>query len=148
MASLKDGSDAVRGLRAGIGGAVSLALVGTLADTHILDALRRFAARSKNVRLKLRTAPSREVSALVRRGEATLGLRYHSTDQPGLVAWDAGSEVMTVVAAPGHRLAGRRVQQTHLLADDRWVGFPPGDQGSGQILARQLNLAPGSTAPM
>src|SRR5580704_19790375 len=43
VAALKDGREAVRGLRAGLGGAVSLALVGTLADTHIGDALRAFA---------------------------------------------------------------------------------------------------------
>src|SRR5262244_2358210 len=44
LASLRDGREAVRGLHAGIEGTISLALVGTLADTHIIDALRRFAA--------------------------------------------------------------------------------------------------------
>ena len=43
LASLRDGQDAVRGLRAGIEGTISLALVGTLADTQIVHALRRFA---------------------------------------------------------------------------------------------------------
>src|SRR5215469_5083576 len=36
LASLRDGQEAVRCLQAGIGGAVSLALVGTLADTRIV----------------------------------------------------------------------------------------------------------------
>jgi len=143
LASLKDGRDAVRGLQTGIRGTVSLALVGTLADTHIVDALRRFAAQSKHVRLELRTAASGEVTDLVRRGEATLGLRYHKTDRPELVCLDAGSEAMLVVASPEHPLAGRRVAQAHLLAGERWVGFPPtpGERGSGQILARQLSSA-------
>lgn len=143
LASIKDGQEAVRGLQAGIGGAVSLALVGTLADTQIVGTLRAFAARAKGVRLELRTATSRGVTDLVRRGEATLGLRYFPSERPELVSLDAGSEAMLVVAAPGHRLAGRRVTQTRRLAGERWVGFPPtpGDRDSGQVLARQLIVA-------
>ena len=143
LASLRDGREAVRGLQAGIEGAVSLALVGTLADTHTIDVLRQFARRSKDVRLELRTASSREVTDLVRRGEATLGLRYFSSDRPELVSLDAGSEAMLVVAAPGHRLAGRRLRQGRHLAGERWVGFPPtpGERDTGQVLARQLSRA-------
>jgi DNA-binding transcriptional LysR family regulator len=140
LASLRDGRDAVRGLQTGIEGAIALALVGTLADTHIVDVLRRFAAQSENVRLELRTAPSREVTDLVRRGDATLGLRYYTSDRADLVSLDAGSEAMLVVATPGHRFAGRRINQVRLLAGERWVGFPPttGGRDSGQTLARQL----------
>src|SRR5579871_3619674 len=140
LASIKDGQEAVRGLQAGLSGAVSLALVGTLADTHILDALRVFAARAKGVRLELRTASSREVADLVRRGEAMLGLRYFPSERAELISLDAGSEAMLVVAAPGHRLAGRRIRDARLLAGERWVGFPPtpGERDSGQVLARQL----------
>jgi DNA-binding transcriptional LysR family regulator len=140
LASLRDGHDAVRGLQAGIEGTISLALVGTLADTHIVDALRRFAVRASNVRVQLRTASSREVTDLVRRGEATLGLRYYAGDRPDLISLTAGNEAMLVVTAPGHRLAGRRVQQARLLAGERWLGFPPtpGERDSGHALARQL----------
>jgi DNA-binding transcriptional LysR family regulator len=140
LASLRDGREAVRGLQAGVEGVISLALVGSLADTHIVDALRQFAAGSAKVRLQLRTATSRDVTDLVRRGEATLGLRYHASDREELVSVDAGSEAMLVVAAPEHRLAGRRVSDTRLLAEERWVGFPAtqGERGSGQALAHQL----------
>ena len=143
LASLRDGCNAVRGLRAGIAGTISLALVGTLADTQIVDALRQFASQWGNVRLELRTASSREVTDLVRRGEATLGLRYYTSDRPELVSLDAGSEAMLVVAAPGHRLATHRVRQARLLAGERWVGFPstPDDQGSGRTLVRALTRA-------
>ena len=143
LASLKDGHEAVRGLQAGIAGAISLALVGTLADTHVVDALRDFAAHSANVRLQLRTASSREVTDLVRRGDATLGLCYHRVDSAELVSLAAGNEKLLVVAAFGHRLAGRRVHDTHLLAGERWIGFPstPGERGSGHALAQQLTRA-------
>jgi DNA-binding transcriptional LysR family regulator len=143
LASLQDGREAVRGLQAGIEGAISLALVGTLADTHVVDALREFVAHSAHVRLQIRTASSRKVTELVRRGEATLGLCYHHVDRPGLVSLDAGNEKLLVVAASGHRLAGRRVYDAHLLAGERWIGFPstPGERDSGQTLARQLTRA-------
>lgn len=141
LAALKDGRDAVQGLRSGMRGAISLALVGTLADTHIIGALRRFARRSKDVRLELRTASSSEVTDLVRRGEATLGLRYFGTVRPELVSLDAGGEAMLVVAAAGHRLAGRRVKDPSTLKAERWVGFPAvADEpdSSGHVLMRQL----------
>jgi DNA-binding transcriptional LysR family regulator len=140
LASLRDGHDAVRGLREGVEGTISLALVGTLADTYIVQALRRFAVRSPSVQVQLRTASSREVTDLVRRGEATLGLRYHTSDRPDLISLPAGNEAMLVVAAPGHRLAGHRVRQARLLAGECWLGFPPspGERDSGHSLARQL----------
>jgi DNA-binding transcriptional LysR family regulator len=142
LAALKDGCEAVRDLQAGPQGATSLALVGTLADTRIVDTLRRFARRADKVRLELRTASSTEVTDLVRRGEATLGLRYFASDRPDLVELGAGSEAMLVVAARDHRLAGRRrLQAARDLRSERWIGFPPspGDRdSSGHLLARQL----------
>lgn len=141
LAALKDGREAVHGLKTGMRGAISLALVGTLADTHIVDVLRRFAHRAKDVRLELRTASSAEVTNLVRRGEATLGLRYFASNRPELVSLEAGGEAMLVVAAPGHRLAGRRVRHARMLEGERWIGFPsvPDEHdSSGNVLARQL----------
>src|SRR5215510_10849621 len=42
LAAAKDGADAVRGLQRGDEGAISLALVGALANTALTEALRRF----------------------------------------------------------------------------------------------------------
>lgn len=141
LAALKDAHDAVRDLQGDMKGAVSLALVGTLADTHIVDVLRRFVRKAADVRFELRTASSSEVTDLVRRGEATLGLRYFTSNRADLVEQNAGGEAMLVVAAPDHRLSGRRVGNPRILASERWVGFPPvpGDRdSSGHVLARQL----------
>ena len=98
LAALKDGQEAVRDLQSGLSGSLSLALVGTLADTHIVDTLRRFRNRARGVRLELRTASSAEVTDLVRRGEVTLGLRYFFADGADLVTHAAGAEAMLVVA--------------------------------------------------
>lgn len=74
LAAIRDGERAVRDRGRGPV-TLRLAIVGTLADSHIVEALREFTSRSKEVSVDLRTATSREVSALVRNGEADLGLR-------------------------------------------------------------------------
>ena len=76
LAALKDGAQAVRGLAGADHGVVSLAIVGTLAGTTIVEQLRSFPAQHLNARLELRTAISFEFSDLVRRAEVSLGLRY------------------------------------------------------------------------
>src|SRR5262245_15330090 len=73
LASMKDGVEAVGALRGASAGTVSLALVGTLASTDLTELLARFRAAHPAVDLRIRTALSSEVSALVRRGDATLG---------------------------------------------------------------------------
>jgi DNA-binding transcriptional LysR family regulator len=141
LAAIEDGRAAVREtLREG--GDVSMALVGTLADTHIVDVLRKFARRSKGAALDLRTASSQEVSDLVRRGEATLGLRYFADERTELVSRIVGEETMRVVCAPDHRLAGRRAAKSD-LTEERWIGFPAvrGRESFGHVLARRLMAA-------
>jgi DNA-binding transcriptional LysR family regulator len=125
LASLKDGTEAVRALATGAQGAVSVALVGTLASTEFSAMLRQFGRHHPNVKLELRTANSQEVSDLVRRGEATLGLRYFTDSDPSLVSELVADEALMVVCSPEHRLAGRRVGDASALARERWVSFPP-----------------------
>ena len=125
LAGLKDGAEAVRGLVRGERGAVSVALVGTLASTRFAGMLRQFGQRHPSVKLELRTANSQEVSDLVRRGEATLGLRYFTDTDPGLVSEEVTEEALVLACSPDHRLAGRRVREPGALAGERWVAFPP-----------------------
>ena len=56
LLAIEDGRQAVQATISEAGGAVSLALVGTLADSNIVDVLRQFAQRSIAVELDLRTA--------------------------------------------------------------------------------------------
>ena len=123
--------------------------MGTLATAGFAEGLRRFAAAFPAVRLALRTATSREVSALVRRGEATLGLRYGAEDDPVLETTPAGQEVLTAVA--GRDLAARLgdAAGAEALRGMPWVGFPPardggsfGDALQGLLLRAGLGGAP------
>jgi DNA-binding transcriptional LysR family regulator len=125
LASLKDGAEAVSGLERGERGAVSVALVGTLASTRFATMLRQFGQRHPHVKLELQTANSQEVSDLVRRGEATLGLRYATDADPSLLSEVVMEEALVVACSPAHRLAGRRVRAPAALAGERWVTFPP-----------------------
>ena len=144
LAAMRDGREAVRSMLQERGGSLSLAMVGTLADTRIVDMLRDFAGALQGGRVDLRTATSREVSDLVRRGEVTLGLRYFADRTSGLVSETVGSEAMCVVVAAGHRLAGQNMSDPQELAHEQWVGFPAAQgqpESHGNLLQRQLASA-------
>jgi DNA-binding transcriptional LysR family regulator len=119
LASMRDGAEAVAALE-GESGAVTLALVGTLASTALTGRLKRFREEHPEVDLRVRTALSAEVSALVRRGDANLGLRYHG--DPELDAEVVYEEPMLPVCATDHPLAQARSAKQ--LAGEKWIGFP------------------------
>jgi DNA-binding transcriptional LysR family regulator len=123
LASMRDGVEAVAALRGGDRGTVTLALVGTLASTSLTARLRRFRDAHPAIDLRLRTALSAEVSALVLRGDATLGLRYEADPDPALVSAVVHRERMVPVCAPHHRLARARQLDATALAAERWIGF-------------------------
>ena len=142
LAALEDALAAMRDLRAGDGGPVSIAVVGTLAGAELTQALKRFAHNFPTVALTLRTATSAQVSDLVRRGEATLGLRYFEDPSPDLEHRACKPEDLVVICAPEHRLARRAVASLADLKAEPWLGFPPpvgrGERWSGMLLAQFL----------
>jgi DNA-binding transcriptional LysR family regulator len=125
LAAMRDARDAVAALQAADRGAVTLALVGTLAGSPLTAALRRFRDARPGVDLRLRTALSAEVSALVRRGDATLGLRYGVDSHPDLLSTTLHDEPLVPVCAPHHRLARARRVRPAALAGERWITCPP-----------------------
>lgn len=143
LASMRDGIDAVDALRGTSGGAVTLAVVGTLASTTLTESLRRFRDAHPAIDLRIRTALSAEVSALVRRGDATLGLRYETDPHPDLVSSSVRDEPMVPVCSPRHRLARARSVQPRALAGERWIAFPPrpGAAREPYLLALEHRLA-------
>lgn len=125
LASIRDGIDAVDALRSTSAGVVTLALVGTLASTALAERLRVFRDAHRAVELRIRTALSGEVSALVRRGDATLGLRYDPDPDPHLVSRTIYREPMVPVCWSGHRLARASQVEPADLTGERWITFPP-----------------------
>ena len=124
LAALEDCAASISALRSGVAGPVSVAVVGTLASTELTPILERFAARHPDVELTLRTATSVEVSELVRRGEATLGLRYLHDPSPEVVCEALPPERLVVACGRRHRLAGKRVASLAELAAEAWLAFP------------------------
>jgi DNA-binding transcriptional LysR family regulator len=143
LAMIKDGAEAVRALRDAGHGTIMVALVGTLASTSIVGQLSAFRRDHPGIRVELCTANSHEVSNLVRRGEATFGLRYYSDPMPDLISEEVAAEVMIVVCAPDHPLAGATLDDASVLGADRWVGFPAakGQVDRQAVLSRQLAAA-------
>lgn len=138
LASVQDGLEAVRGLERTDAGTVTLALVGTLASTTLTGRLRSFRRRHPGIRLLLRTALSREVSALVRRGEATLGLRYFPEPDPELVSVLLYRDPLVTVCSPSHELARARRPTVRMLDGQTWVAFPVGQGGGAEGYAQML----------
>ena len=71
----------------------------------------------------MRTATSAEVSGLIRRGEATIGLRYDRIVRAISIA-RLFAEPLQVVCAPDHPRAGQRVARLADLRGERWIAFP------------------------
>jgi DNA-binding transcriptional LysR family regulator len=105
-------------------GPVSLAVVGTLAGGRLSDILKRFAREYPDADLTLRTATSAEVSDLIRRGEATIGLRYDMDRLRDLACERLATEQLQVVCALDHPRAGKGVARLADLGGERWIAFP------------------------
>src|SRR5262249_3598744 len=74
--------------------------------------------------LTLQTARSEEVSALVRRGEVHLGLRYFADTDGDLAVIPAGEERLVVVCSACSPLARLRSPGIADLSGMPWVAFP------------------------
>ena len=127
LAALKDAGEAVRALQASPAGPLSVAVVGTLAGADLTKVLRRFVKAWPSVKLSLSTGTSAEISATVRRGDATIGLRYHDDPSPDLALRRLRAERLTVVCAREHRFAGKRVRDLGALREEHWFAFPGAD---------------------
>jgi DNA-binding transcriptional LysR family regulator len=139
LANLRDGIAAVTDVAESSGGTITLAVVGTLASTSLLGRLRSFRERHPDVRLILRTANSNEVSLLVRKGDAHLGLRYFSDDSGSLEEVEVDHERLVIVYATDSRIVPPRASNVSDLASAPWVAFPPGSGSSGEPFAKLLD---------
>jgi DNA-binding transcriptional LysR family regulator len=143
LATLKDGAQALQALQGEDQGVVSLAIVGTLAGTTIVEQLQRFSAKHRNARLELRTANSFEVSDMVRRGEVSLGLRYFGDPSPELISEQISEERLVVVCSAQHKWGGKRLRDPGRLRTDQWLALPMTRhrESFAHLVARQLTAA-------
>jgi DNA-binding transcriptional LysR family regulator len=143
LAALKDGAQAVQALQGEDHGVVSLAIVGTLAGTTIVQQLRRFSSRHRSARLELRTANSFEVSDMVRRGEVNLGLRYFGDPSPELISQQISEERIVLVCSARHKWGGKRLRDPERLRADQWLALPMTRHRDSfaHLVARQLASA-------
>jgi len=131
LANVESGRAAVREQLRPDAGSVSLAIVGTLVEAPLAEALQQLP--HAELQLSVLTASSAEVGRLVRCGEVQLGVRYFDPEDRALLSEPLGSEPMCVVAAAGR-------------PDDsqRWIGFPftrSSKEDFGRLLERQLIAA-------
>jgi DNA-binding transcriptional LysR family regulator len=149
-AALRDGARAVRDIerRAQPSQPLSLVVVGTLADSQLVAALRKLEVALPGTAVTLTTATSREVSEQIKSGEVELGLRYFADTDPLLDCRLLSTERLYLVVPKGHKVRGR-LQDLRPLADAQWLGFPKDrarPESYGHLLEREL-LACGVSAP-
>ncbi|OPY93981.1 hypothetical protein A5906_16845 [Bradyrhizobium sacchari] len=137
VAAAQDAEQAIRALTKQNSGPVSLAVTGTLADGRLSGIMKRFVAENPAVAFALRTATSAEVSDLIRRGEATIGLRYNADRADDLAYELVLREALQVVCASDHPLAGKRVKRLAELRGERWIAFPE-TRGRREIAAAHV----------
>jgi DNA-binding transcriptional LysR family regulator len=144
LAAVRDGAAAVRETIDEDTGTIALALIGTLASTQLTAQLQRFRTEHPQVRLVLHTARSNEVSELVLRGDATLGLRYFADPHREIVSHPMHDEPLVIACSARSRLAGAGRLEPRDLVGVPWVAFPPETGVTSapyaQLLTRQLTL--------
>jgi DNA-binding transcriptional LysR family regulator len=124
LAALKDAERALADAKDAAAGPVSLAVVGTLAGAALTRGLKQFVTRYPRAALSLRTATSTQISELVRRGEADIGLRYFDDSSDDLRSEKFAAETLAVTCAANHPLARKRVRSLVALRHEQWLGFP------------------------
>ncbi len=138
LAAIEDGRAAVHALEAEEVGTITLALVGTLASTHLTTHLRAFHETYPRIHLLLRTARSDEVSALVQQGEAHLGLRYFTDPRHDILSLPALNEPLVVICAAQSRFIMGEPTEPAALRGIPWVTYPLNEGSSGEPFARLL----------
>ena len=124
VASVQDGWDAIQAIGSGQGGTLVLAVPDMMCRPPLLAALQDFRRDFPHVELSLRTGNSTAVSDLVRRGEATIGMRFRLVHHPRLSAAAIATETMVVICAAGHPLRRHGAVEPERLAGETWIGIP------------------------
>ncbi len=126
LAEARDGAAAVRETIDGDVGTLVLALIGTLASTSLTRQLHQFRQSHPRTRLVLHTARSHEVSEMVLRGHATLGLRYFIDPNSGITSLLVYEEPLVIArSAQSMLLRDGRLEPDGLVGIP-WVAFPTG----------------------
>lgn len=138
LAAIQDGTAAVHAFEEEEKGTITLALVGTLASTHLTSHLQAFQTAYPAVRLLLHTARSDEVSLLVQQGDAHLGLRYFADPRTDIHSQLVMHEPLLVICASHSRFVTGAPTEPAALLGVPWVSFPLGAGSSGEPFARLL----------
>jgi DNA-binding transcriptional LysR family regulator len=112
--------------------------VGTLASTRLTESIQTYRAAFPDVRLRLLTARSSEVTELVQRGEVDLGMRYYAPETAGIESLHIADEPMAIVCAAANPLAKQGNLKLAELSGRSWITFPLDRGSSGESFAREL----------
>jgi molybdate transport repressor ModE-like protein len=138
-AAERDGLEAIADQARGGAGRVTIGVVGSLAGRWLSDVIGRVLASHPDIDLALSTATSLQLRDQVLRGDLAVGVGYARPTAAELEVRELFREVLVVVGAPTHPLAGDRVRLARLRGE-RWLMFPelPNQPESSGTIARRL----------
>ena len=138
IGELNAGARAVNEVQAGESGKLTLAIAGTIPNTQLMKHLRAFRMQNPRSQLIINTGTSNDVSAMVANGEADIGLRYFSSDNPVLTSHLVANERGSIVAANPTSLLDTTNATLGQLAECPWIMFPTGDGSTGEPIANRV----------
>lgn len=123
-----------------IAGSLALAVVGSLVELYLTDALRVVVEEYPRLDIEITTASSMQVRELVRRGDVDFGISYAQPTDETLTVETLLLERLIVVGAPNHVAMRERLRRRD-LCKHRWLVFPdhgPQTETAGSIARRTL----------
>jgi DNA-binding transcriptional LysR family regulator len=129
LAAAQAAQDAVAQARAGLRGTLTVGTMVSIGTVDVAGLLGRFHLSHPGVSVHLRHAPagSAGLAAQVIAGELDLALLALPGPAPaGLRLQPLAEELLVLIAAPDHPLAGQRGVTLAQLAEEDFVDFPPG----------------------
>lgn len=127
--------DALRGL---LSGTLAIGASTTIATYLLPPLLGAFHRQHPAIELRLASANTRDIAALLLQRELDIALVEGPTDAPGLVARPWREEEMVLIAAPNHRLADTApAMLKRALAQEIFLIREPGS-GTREIVAAAL----------
>jgi LysR family transcriptional regulator for metE and metH len=119
-AALADAGEALRAIRSGAGGRVSVGVVST-GKYFAPRAFAAFARERPDVDIDLLVGNRAEIVAELEHMERDIVIMGRPPDNLDLVTKVIGAHPHIVITPPGHRLAGRKGQKLSALAQEKWL---------------------------
>ena len=143
LQSIKEGQDALGGLRNVDSGSLTIGTAPTVGTYVLPGILQQFRERFPGVEVSIRTGRSEEVQAMVLADEVQVGFERFLT-HPDIESVPLYEDDIALTASAGHPLASRRLTTVAEIARESMIFFdiPSSYHAISQAIFREKGIAP------